>query len=64
MGSVFVEPPAMGSPGRVTVKVTPWAEVIYEGRNYGVTPVASITMCVQPSADSHSDKAIRPLVVV
>ena len=28
------------------------------------TPVASITMWVQPSADSHSDKAIRPLVVV
>ena len=28
------------------------------------TPVASITMSVQSSADSHSDKAIRPLVVV
>jgi hypothetical protein len=28
------------------------------------TPVASIAMWVQPSADSHSDKAIRPLVVV
>jgi hypothetical protein len=28
------------------------------------TPVASITMCVQPSTDSHSDKAIGPLVVV
>ncbi len=31
-------------PGRVTVKVNPWAEVIYEGRNYGVTPVAAITV--------------------
>jgi hypothetical protein len=31
-------------PGRVTVKVTPWAEVIYLGRNYGVTPVAAITV--------------------
>jgi len=28
------------------------------------TPVASITRCVQPSTDSHSDKAISPLVVV
>jgi eukaryotic-like serine/threonine-protein kinase len=31
-------------PGRVTVRVNPWAEVIYEGRNYGVTPVAPITV--------------------
>jgi serine/threonine-protein kinase len=28
----------------VTVKVNPWAEVIYEGRSYGVTPVAPITV--------------------
>jgi serine/threonine-protein kinase len=31
-------------PGRVTVRVNPWAEVIYEGRSYGVTPVAPITV--------------------
>jgi serine/threonine-protein kinase len=31
-------------PGRVTVRVNPWAEVIYEGRSYGVTPVSPITV--------------------
>ncbi len=31
-------------PGRVTVRVNPWAEVIYQGRSYGVTPVAPITV--------------------
>jgi hypothetical protein len=31
-------------PGRVIIKVTPWAEVIYQGRSYGVTPVAPISV--------------------
>jgi serine/threonine-protein kinase len=31
-------------PGRVTVRVNPWAEVLYQGRSYGVTPVAPITV--------------------
>jgi len=31
-------------PGRVTVRVNPWAEVIYQGRSYGVTPVPAITV--------------------
>ena len=28
----------------MTVRVNPWAEVIYQGRSYGVTPVAPITV--------------------
>ena len=29
-------------PGKVTVRVNPWAEVFYGGRNYGTTPVPPI----------------------
>ncbi|MEW6431841.1 MAG: serine/threonine-protein kinase [Myxococcota bacterium] len=29
-------------PGRVTVRVNPWAEVLYGGKSYGITPIPAI----------------------
>jgi serine/threonine-protein kinase len=38
---VVKKPPA-AKPGKVTVRVNPWAEVVYAGKSYGVTPIPPI----------------------
>jgi serine/threonine-protein kinase len=38
---VVKKPPAAKS-GKVTVRVNPWAEVVYAGKSYGVTPIPPI----------------------
>lgn len=37
-----VKKPPPAKPGKVTVRVNPWAEVVYAGKSYGVTPIPPI----------------------
>ncbi|WNG30534.1 hypothetical protein F0U62_45870 [Cystobacter fuscus] len=38
------EPSRVASMGRVQVRVNPWAEVFYEGRRLGITPMPAIRL--------------------
>lgn len=45
--------------GRVTVRVNPWAEVVYAGKSYGVTPIAPIEVPSGTATFTLKNKQLR-----
>lgn len=52
-------PPPTPKPGKVTVRVNPWAEVLFAGKSYGVTPIPPIEVPSGTATFTLKNKQLR-----